>query len=150
MGVLPFCDSGFLDGPRRSPSKNCSTNYHFRSYRFGISRHRSMEGPEPSGKVLWPCGLGGFLARLCSIGGDFHRFKRPPDGRRYGLEQMIPSYEYDVVVARACDCVRFMESECVFCVPLIVNQSELVYRNASVTATSGLDRQWTQASIPCF
>jgi hypothetical protein len=50
-----------------------------------------------------------------------HRFKRPPDDRRYGLELVIPCYRY-VVVDRACDCVRFMESECVFCLSLIVNQ----------------------------
>jgi hypothetical protein len=125
MGVLPFRDSGFLDGVCRSPSKDSFPNHNFRSYRFGISMHRSMGSPEPTRKDLRPWGLGGLFARICSIG-DFHRRKRPPDGRWYGLELMMPCCRY--VVVRACDCVRFMESECVFCLLLIVNPSALVYR----------------------
>jgi hypothetical protein len=144
MGVLPVRDSGFLDGLRRSPSKDPSPNRYLRSCRVGISRHRSMGGSESSGKAPRPCGLRGFLARICSIG-NFHRFKRPPDDRRHGLELMVPHYEY-VCCGSRCLCTFHVIRVCVlrptYGQPACISLPRL-------TATSGLD--WTQASyLSCF
>jgi hypothetical protein len=110
MGVLRFRRSGFLDGLStwQTPRK---ISYH---NRFGIGVHRSMDGPKPSGEDLWPGELG--WSAICSPR-RFHRFKGLPDGRRYGLEPEILCFRY--AVAPACDCVRFGESECAFCLPLI-------------------------------
>lgn len=112
MGVLPFRISGFLDGLWRPPPEGSSPNHNFRGCRFGISVHRSMDSPEPSGEV--PRGLRDSVPGTCSTG-DFHRFKRPPDGRWHGLElEMIPR------CLSVVNCVRFHESECVFRLLLIV------------------------------
>jgi hypothetical protein len=136
MGVLPFCISGFLDGVRRPPPDGSSPNHNFRSCRFGISMHRSMDSPEPSGEESR--GRRDSVPSTYSTG-DFHRFKRPPDGRWHGLElEMIPC------CLSVVNCVRFHESEYyMFRLLLIVKTQELACISFPRLTT-------TRQVLPCF
>ena len=132
MGILPFRDSGFLDGVWRSPTENPSTNRNFRSCRFRIGLHRIMEGSEPAREDLRPKGLGASIVADIRSTEHFHRFKSL-DGRRYGVELMRSCGRY--VVVPACGRVRFVESDCVFCLPLtVLSLNQPVFSFPSLTA----------------
>lgn len=116
MGFVPIRDSGFLDGVWRPSSKDPSPNRDFRSCRFGIGLHRSMDGPESSGEDLREFAVS--VAGTSSTR-DFHRFKGPRGGRWYGLElEMIP----------LCGCVcaswlyfRYFSNPSLFCETLLLS-----------------------------
>ena len=136
MGVLPFRDSGFLDDLRRPASEDSSSNRNFCSCRFGISRRRSMDGPEPSGEDL--PGLGATVASTCSAG-YIHRFKRPLDGGWHGLE-LDRFHIVDLLWFSNVGYVGLNEWNCAFCLLLIVKTQEPTCISfPRLTATPGMD-----------
>jgi hypothetical protein len=62
VGVLPFCNSGFLDDLRRSTSEDTSPNYNFCSGRNDFSMRRCMGGASPTGEAF----RGDSIAGICS------------------------------------------------------------------------------------
>lgn len=119
MGVLPFHNSGFLDGVWRPASENSLPDPNLRSCHFGIGIHRSMDGLEPSREDVR--GLRRPVPRTCSTG-YFLRFKRPPECRWYGLE---------------------LDTLLLMC----RHRHGCTVMNSSVFSVFRVDRVWTQASI---
>lgn len=135
MGILPFRDSGFLDGVWRPSSEDSSPDRDFRSCRFGIGLHRSMDGPEPSGEDLREFAVS--VAGTSSTR-DFHRFKGPRGGRWYGLEpEIIP----------LCRC--FVHLGCILGVSVIrvcfLRDSALIFKTLGTTPGTG-----PRQVFPCF